>query len=119
MAWHVKHDRDAFKEVWLLFENADGQFPLYPGETTWIEYVCTVSAHKWGPWWQRAIRLPTPRLSMTVVFPAKLQPAVWGITTSMTAEATGPGQLTSQGQAHPAAETGPRPQEDPFSGRSS
>ena len=88
MAWHVKHDRDAFKEVWLLFENADGRFPLYPGETTWIEYVYTVSAHKWGPWWQRAIRLPTRRLSMTVVFPARLQPVVWGITTSMTAEAT-------------------------------
>jgi peptide deformylase len=88
MAWHVKHDRDAFKEVWLLFENADGRFPLYPGETTWISYVYTVSAHKWGPWWQRAIRLPTKRLSMTAVFPARLQPAVWGITTSMTAEAS-------------------------------
>ena len=88
MAWHVKHDRDAFKEVWLLFENADGRFPLYPGEATWIEYVYTVSAHKWGPWWQRAIRLPTRRLSMTAVFPARLQPVVWGITTSMTAEAS-------------------------------
>ena len=41
MSWHVKHDRDAFKEVWLLFENADGRFPLYPGETTWISYVYT------------------------------------------------------------------------------
>jgi peptide deformylase len=88
MSWHVKHDRDAFKEVWLLFENSDGRFPLYPGETTWISYVYTVSAHKWGPWWQRAIRLPTRRLSMTVVFPVSLQPTVWGITTSMTAEAS-------------------------------
>jgi peptide deformylase len=88
MSWHVKHDRDAFKEVWLLFENSDGRFPLYPGETTWISYLYTVSAHKWGPWWQRAIRLPTRRLSMTVVFPARLQPVVWGITTSMTAEAS-------------------------------
>jgi peptide deformylase len=88
MSWHVKHDRDAFKEVWLLFENADGRFPLYPGETTWISYVYTVSAHKWGPWWARAIRLPTRRLSMTAIFPARLQPVVWGITTSMTAEAS-------------------------------
>ena len=88
MAWHVKHDRDAFKEVWLNFENADGRFPLYPGEMTWITYVYTVSSHKWGPWWQRAIRLPTRRLSMTVVFPARLEPVVWGITTSMTAEAS-------------------------------
>ena len=88
MSWHVKHDRDAFKEVWLNFENGDGRFPLYPGEMTWISYVYTVGAHKWGPWWARAIRLPTRRLSMTVVFPARLQPLVWGITTSMTAEAS-------------------------------
>ena len=39
MAWRAKHDRDAFKEVWLLFENRDGRFPLYPGETTWIDYA--------------------------------------------------------------------------------
>jgi peptide deformylase len=88
MSWHIKEDRDAFKEVWLLFENEDGRFPLYPGETTWISYVYTVKAHKWGPWWARAIRLPTRRLSMTVVFPARLQPVVWGIMTSMVAEAS-------------------------------
>jgi peptide deformylase len=88
MAWHVKHDRDAFKEVWLLFENVDGRFPLYPGDTTWISYVYTVHARKWGPWWARAIRLPTRRLSMTAIFPARLQPVVWGITTSMAADAS-------------------------------
>ena len=88
MSWHVKHDRDAFKELWLLFENSDGRFPLYPGQTNWISYVYTVKAHKWGPWWARAIRLPTRRLSMTAIFPARLQPVVWGITTSMTAEAS-------------------------------
>jgi peptide deformylase len=87
MSWHVKHDRDAFKEVWLLFENSDGRFPLYPGETAWISYTYTVHARKWGPWWTRAIRLPTRRLSMTLVFPARLGPVVWGIATSMTAEA--------------------------------
>jgi len=88
MSWHVKEDRDAFKEVWLLFENTDGRFPLYPGETTWISYVYTVKARKWGPWWARAIRLPTRRLSMTMIFPARLQPTVWGIATSMAAEAS-------------------------------
>lgn len=88
MSWHVKHDRDAFKEVWLLFENGDGRFPLYPGETAWISYVYTVQAHKWGQWWQRAIRVPTRRLSMTVVFPVRLQPVLWGVTTSMTAESS-------------------------------
>jgi peptide deformylase len=88
MAWHVRHDRDAVKEIWLLFENADGRFPLYPGDTRWISYVYTVRARKWGPWWQRAIRLPTRKLSMTAIFPARLQPVVWGVTTSMTAEAS-------------------------------
>ena len=88
MSWQVKHDRDAFKEVWLMSENGDERFPLYPGETTWISYVYTVSARKWGSWWQRAIRLPTRRMSMAVVFPARLQPVVWGITTSMTAESS-------------------------------
>jgi peptide deformylase len=88
MAWRVKEDWDAAKEVWLLFENADGRFPLYPGETTWISYSYTVSFRKWGPWWTRAIRVPTRRLSMTLTFPASLQPVVWGIATSMTAEAS-------------------------------
>jgi peptide deformylase len=87
MSWAVKQDRDASKEVWLLFENEDGKFPLYPGETAWISYVYTVRFGKWGPWWQRAIRLPTRRLSMTLAFPARFQPAVWGMETSMTAEA--------------------------------
>jgi peptide deformylase len=88
MTWLVKHDRDAFKELWLLFANDDGLFPLYPGETTWIEYSYTVGADKWGPWWQRAIRLPTRRLSLTLAIPADLEPAVWGMETSMTAEAS-------------------------------
>lgn len=88
MTWRVKHDRDAFKELWLLFENCDGKFPLYPGEMAWIEYVYAVCADKWGPWWQRAIRLPTRRVSMVLDFPAELQPAVWGMETSMCAEST-------------------------------
>lgn len=88
MTWRVRHDHDAFKELWLMFENSDGRFPLYPGESTWIEYVYTVGAEKWGPWWQRAIRLPTKRVSMLLDFPAELQPVVWGMETSMTAEAS-------------------------------
>lgn len=88
MRWRVKQDRDAFKEVWLQFENGDGRFPLYPGEKTWIEYTYSVSAEKWGPWWQRAIRLPTKRLSMVIDLPSVLQPTVWGMETSMTASAS-------------------------------
>jgi hypothetical protein len=38
MTWKVRYDRDAFKELLLCFENEYGHFPLYPGETTWIEY---------------------------------------------------------------------------------
>ncbi|CAN5807165.1 hypothetical protein BH24ACT15_BH24ACT15_37360 [soil metagenome] len=31
MTWQVKHDRDAFQGVWLLFEKQHDRFPLYPG----------------------------------------------------------------------------------------
>ncbi|MFD8085212.1 hypothetical protein ACFV4F_26335 [Kitasatospora sp. NPDC059722] len=44
MRWQAKHDRDAFKEVWLLFDNEHGRFPLYPGDATWIEYAYSVGA---------------------------------------------------------------------------
>jgi hypothetical protein len=37
-AWEVKLDRDALKEIWLLFENHDTKFPLYPGQRCWIHY---------------------------------------------------------------------------------
>jgi peptide deformylase len=87
MRWKVQHDRDAFKEVWLLFENDYGRFPLYPGESTWIEYTYTVGDDKWGTWFQRAVRLPTKRLSVRLVFPAELDPIAWGMETTMTAEA--------------------------------
>ncbi|MGE5281094.1 MAG: peptide deformylase [Chloroflexota bacterium] len=86
MLFEVKHDRDAFKEIWLRFENADGKFPLYPGDSTTIEYHYAVTADKWGKWWQRAIRVPTERLSIELVFPASVDPMLWGLHTSMTAE---------------------------------
>jgi peptide deformylase len=86
MQWSVQHDRDAFKEVWLLFANDTGHFPLYPGEDTWIEYTYTVGDDKWGNWFRRAVRLPTKRLSVRLDFPTDLDPAVWGLHTSMTAE---------------------------------
>lgn len=88
MAWEVHHDRDAFKEVWLLFTEADGRrrFPLYPGDACWIEYEYTISATHWGNWFQRAVRLPTNRLLVHLEFPTALEPSVWGLQTSMTAE---------------------------------
>jgi len=87
MRWVAQHDLDAFKEVWLLFANDSGHFPLYPGHSTWIEYTYTVDDDKWGNWFQRAVRLPTHRVSVRLDFPAELSPSVWGLHTSMTAEA--------------------------------
>jgi peptide deformylase len=87
MTWRVKADRDAFKEAWLCFENTRGRFPLYPGQTATISYSYTVDDGRWGPWFQRAVRLPTRRLSVELVFPATLDPVVWGTETSATAEA--------------------------------
>jgi peptide deformylase len=86
MTWRVEYDRDAFKEIWLQFENPLGKFPLYPGDTATIEYRYAVSADKWGKWWQRAIRVPTERLSAELIFPASLEPMLWGLQTSMFAQ---------------------------------
>jgi peptide deformylase len=86
MQWRVKLDRDAAKEVWLLFANERGQFPLYPGERTTIEYAYTVGVEKWGQWFQRAVRLPTRRLTVRLIFPATFDPQVWGVETSLAAE---------------------------------
>ncbi|WP_255951583.1 peptide deformylase [Streptomyces odontomachi] len=85
ITWQVRYDRDAFKELWLLFENDEGRYPLYPGESAWLEYSYTVSDEKWGTWFQRAVRLPTKRLSVALDFPAELAPTVWGTETTMTA----------------------------------
>lgn len=87
MRWQVKHDRDSFKEAWLCLENDYGRYPLYPGQHSTIEYGYQVDDGRWGPWFQRAIRLPTRRLSVELVFPTALNPVVWGTETSTTAEA--------------------------------
>ncbi|MFE9974015.1 peptide deformylase [Streptomyces hirsutus] len=81
----VKHDRDAFKEVWLEFANTRSRFPLYPGQEAGITYSYSVTADKWGPWFQRAVRLPTRELTVSLSFPTALQPAVWGTETSLSA----------------------------------
>ncbi len=78
MTWTTNLDVAALKEIWLLFENDRGEFPLHPGERTWIEYSYTVDEDKWGSWFQRAIRLPTNQLSVRMLFPAELSPEVWG-----------------------------------------
>ena len=86
MQWRIKLDRHASKEVWLLFANERGQFPLYPGKRTTIEYAYTVGVEKWGQWFQRAVRLPTRRLTVRLNFPVSFDPQVWGVETSLAAE---------------------------------
>jgi transcriptional regulator with XRE-family HTH domain len=88
MWWSAKHDRDALKEVWLLFENGAGRFPLYPGHRTTIEYGYTVPEQLWGHWFQRAVRLPTGRLAVRLELPNLLDPQVWGVETSLAAGET-------------------------------
>lgn len=88
MTWTVKEDHDAFKEVYLRFESEDGrQFPLYPGQSTTIEYSYTVDDGRWGQWYQRAVRWPTRHLTVQLRFPAALDPVVWGTETSIAGEA--------------------------------
>ncbi|WP_341718134.1 peptide deformylase [Micromonospora sp. FIMYZ51] len=86
MHWRAKHDRDAFKEIWLLFENAERRFPLYPGRRATIEYTYLVGRDKWGPWFQRAVRVPTRHLAIRLDLPTELDPQVWGAETSLSAE---------------------------------
>jgi transcriptional regulator with XRE-family HTH domain len=86
MEWRPKLDRDASKEVWLLFANEHGRFPLYPGQRTTITYAYTVGEEKWGQWFQRAVRLPTRSLTVRLDFPVDLEPQVWGVETSLAAD---------------------------------
>ena len=87
MAWRAGHDLDSFKEIWLLFENDQARFPLYPGQRAMIEYSYRVGEEKWGPWFQRSVRLPTRRLSIRLEFPEALRPIVWGVQSSLAVEA--------------------------------
>src|SRR5262249_24059101 len=87
MSWQAKQDRESFKEVWLLFENDDARFPLYSGGRAAVEYHFQVGEERRGHLVQRAIRLPTRRLSVQLDFPAALRPVVWGTESSLTAEA--------------------------------
>lgn len=79
MTLDVKQDRDATRELCLLFQNDQGQFPLYPGQETTIKYGYRVKAEVWGQWFQRSVRLPTRWLGVHLAFPSGLDPSVWGV----------------------------------------
>lgn len=100
MQWRAKHDRDALKEVWLLFENDAGRFPLNPGQRATIEYGYRVHERQWGQWFQRTVRLPTGRLAVGLDLPASLDPQVWGVETSLSVGET---PLRTPVVRHPAA----------------
>ncbi|MHB8492761.1 MAG: peptide deformylase, partial [Solirubrobacteraceae bacterium] len=86
MNWEIKQDRDALKEIWLLFENDAGKFPLYPGQCVTFEYRYSVSADLWGRWLQRTVRLPTELMSVEMDFPTAVTPRVWGLDISGSSE---------------------------------
>ncbi|HZD99122.1 MAG TPA: helix-turn-helix transcriptional regulator [Micromonosporaceae bacterium] len=86
MAWQPTHDSDTTKELWLKFESGERRFPLYAGRRATIEYGYRVPELKWGPWFQRAIRLPTRELAIELDFPTAIEPAVWGTVSSLTSE---------------------------------
>ncbi|MFB9449912.1 hypothetical protein Dvina_34600 [Dactylosporangium vinaceum] len=76
-------DTPVLKEVWLLFENAENRFPLYPNRRAEISYSWNVSDELWGHWFQRSIQLQTRRLTLEAEFPTALHPSVWGVRSSM------------------------------------
>ncbi len=86
MRFQAIHDRDSYKEVWLLFENDEGRFPLYRGQRGDIVYTWQVGEDKWGHWFQRAVRMPTRRLSIQLEFPVTARPTVWGTQTTLNRE---------------------------------
>jgi peptide deformylase len=88
MAWRAQVDRDSMKEVWLLFENADGRFPLYPSQRSAVVYSYRVGEDKWGPWFGRNVRIPTGRLAIHLDFPIALDPQVWGVEGSLSTAQT-------------------------------
>jgi transcriptional regulator with XRE-family HTH domain len=86
MTWRASYEADAVKELWLHFANGDRIFPLYPGHRATIEYAYHVGDNKWGPWFQRAIRMPTRELHVELDFPAETHAALWGTISSLSAE---------------------------------
>lgn len=86
MTWQPTYDADNTKELWLKFENAERRFPLYAGRRAAIDYGYRVPELKFGPWFQRAIRLPTREIAMELDFPTTMEPVVWGTVGSLTGE---------------------------------
>jgi transcriptional regulator with XRE-family HTH domain len=79
MTLDLMPDRGVTRELCLLFRNAHGQFPLYPGQEATVEYAYRVAAERWGRWFERSVRLPTGWLGVHLAFAEGLDPSVWGV----------------------------------------
>ena len=79
MTFDLEPDRGVSRELCLLFRNAHGQFPLYPGQEATVEYAYRVAAERWGRWFERSVRLPTRWLGVHLTFAEGLDPSVWGV----------------------------------------
>jgi len=86
MLWRVTRDYNCYKRIVLLFASARARFPLYPGHRADVTYSYRVSEEKWGPWFEREIRLPTAQLSVRLRFPRSVRPVVWGERHSLTGD---------------------------------
>ena len=70
--WDLVRDRDAVKKLHVRFEPHGMLTPLYPGDSAVIETRYRVPCTKWGDWFEREIRWPTERLSVSIGFPERL-----------------------------------------------
>jgi len=70
--WDLVRDRDAYKKLQVRFEPHGMLTPLYPGESAVVETRYRVPCTKWGDWFEREIRWPTERLSVSIGFPERL-----------------------------------------------
>lgn len=86
MDWDLSEDRDSYKEITLKFSNADESFPIHPGQGAVIAYGFSVEETKWGPWFERAIRIPTEDLAVSLDFPRSAAAIVWGTEITLTAD---------------------------------
>ncbi|MEU7906853.1 helix-turn-helix transcriptional regulator [Actinoplanes sp. NPDC049118] len=70
--WDVLHDRDAYKKIYIRFEPHGLLKPVYPGESAIVNCEYRVPLTKWGDWFEREVRWPTERLSVSLNFPERL-----------------------------------------------
>jgi len=71
------YDPDEGGEVWVVFENNNGTFPLYPDDSTEVRYGFHLPMNDYTEGIQRIVRLPTRILSVHISLPSFLHPIVY------------------------------------------